>query len=112
MQVADAAAAQAGVFGSGADIGAHVPAAFALGVAQGADIDAGFAFRTNHRGRRGDEHEAQIVAERGEQVVIGALGLEDDIGLQRRADLAGGAQFLNALGRQAAQLAQPRFPRR
>jgi hypothetical protein len=49
--------------------------------------------------RRGDQDEAQVVAERGEQIAGRRAGLDRDLGLQRRPEAALGAERLDLLVR-------------
>jgi hypothetical protein len=76
IQVVDTAAAEAGVLGVGADVGAHVPAALALGVRQrAAHRNSSLASRMTVR-LRADEDKAQVVAERSEQFVLFAVAVQ------------------------------------
>ena len=97
IQVADAAPADFRVRRIGADILAHVPAALAFGVGERRAEDF-FIGLAHQRRLRADENEAQILAQRSQKVVFLAIGMQRDLGLQRRADLAGDAQVFQGLG--------------
>src|SRR5712692_8107222 len=56
--------------------------------------------------RRSQHHEFEVVPEAREQLVVLAAGVEIDLGLERRADLAFAAQELDILSHRIAQLAQ------
>src|SRR5712692_5478084 len=56
--------------------------------------------------RRSQHHELEVVPEAREQLVVLAAGVEIDLGLERRAELACGAQVLDFLSHRIAQLAQ------
>src|SRR5437762_5858542 len=105
-----AARADPGMRAVGSDILAVVPAALALRVRARRDLDRHrIAAGLGERRLRGDEHEAQVVAERGELLVVGARRLQGDLGLQRRADRAGRARLLELLRDRRADLANA-FP--
>src|SRR5258708_2470852 len=103
FQVALAAAAQT----FGAHIGAVVPAALAFWMLTRRDCRRRLLRRQN-TGGRGDERVLELVAQARERVVVGTVGAELHLGLQRRADLARGAQRLDLLAHRVAQLAQAR----
>src|ERR1700750_12054 len=82
-QIAEAAAAQRGVFGIRADVRAVVPAAVALQILRGDDCDAFFrvAVDLHDARRRRDQHELQVVAEARERVVARAARTDFDFRL-------------------------------
>src|SRR6266850_726822 len=90
------------------DVGAVVPAALALAVR--ARLDRDLRRPAVHVGRRGQHHELQVLAEAAEHLEVLRLGMELDLRLERRADLARGAQLLDLLAHRGAQLAEPRPP--
>src|SRR5687768_2672570 len=88
------------------DVGPVVPAALAFAVGAGDHLDVHLA-RLADYARGGGQHDVlQVFPETCQQVVVGAVGLEFHLGLQRRADAAGAAQVLDALAHRIAQLAQ------
>src|SRR5882672_1160228 len=88
------------------DVGTVVPAALAFAVR--AWLNLHFQRPAMHMRRGGQHYEFQILAQAPQQLVVGTLFVELDLGLQRRADLARGAQRLDFLAHRIAQLAQPR----
>src|SRR5213592_1582645 len=102
VQVAAAAAAERLVV----DVRTVMPAALAFAVQARRDLHAQLCARAMHAGGGGEHHELEILAEAAEQLVVAAAGVEIDLGLQRRADLAGRAQLLDFLAHWVAQLAQ------
>src|SRR5438105_2330392 len=106
-QVAAAAAAKRLVV----DVRAVMPAALAFAVQARRDLHAQLSSRAMHAGGGGEHHELEILAEAAQQLVVAALGVEVDLGPQRRADLAGRAQLLDFLAQGVAQLAHALPPR-
>src|SRR3989442_258842 len=102
VEVAAAAAAERLVV----DVRTVMPAALAFAVQARRDLHAQLSARAMHAGGGGEHHELEILAEAAEQLVVAAVGVEIDLGLQRRADLAGAAQLLDFLAHGIAQLAQ------
>src|SRR5205807_6670023 len=102
VQVAAAAAAERLVV----DVRTVMPAALAFAMQARRDLHARLSPRAMHAGCGGRHHELEILAEAAEQLVVTAVGVEIDLGLQRRADLAGRAQLLDFLAHGVAQLAQ------
>src|SRR2546425_1824045 len=86
------------------DVGAVVPAALAF--AMRARLHLHLQRPAMHVRRGGQHDEFEILAEASEQLVVGALGVELDLGLQRRADLTRRAQRLDFLAHRIAQLAK------
>ena len=82
-----------------ADVVAVVPAALALLVGGRGDRDAGLGIGgdLDDGGLGADQHEAEIIAEAGEELEVVAGGADLDLGLQRRADLAGSAHGFDLL---------------
>ena len=81
------------------NVASIVPAALALGVHAGAD-DHRFLCRRGHRRQHcagGDQHEAQIVLQRLQQFQFTPARADLDFSLQRGADAAGDARFLQLL---------------
>lgn len=72
-----------------ADVRAPVPAALALFVPRRGDLDAQVVGVGMHGGARDDQHETQVIAQAGQDVVVGRVGVQVHFGLQRRADGAG-----------------------
>src|SRR5262245_37398414 len=68
-QVGHAAAAQRGMRWIGADVGPPMPAAVAFLMRARRDLDRELATLGHRRGRR-DRHEAQVVAERSQRLVL------------------------------------------
>src|SRR5467141_2452872 len=101
-QVAAAAAAERLVV----DVRAVMPAALAFAVQARRDLHPQPSARAMHAGGGSEHHELEILAEAAEQRVVAAVGVEVDLGLQRRADLARRAQLLDFLAHGVAQLAQ------
>mmetsp|Transcript_70457 Transcript_70457/g.166067 ORF Transcript_70457/g.166067 Transcript_70457/m.166067 type:complete len:326 (+) Transcript_70457:628-1605(+) len=82
--------------GHASHVGPVVPAALAFGMGAGRDDHA--ELRRRHQlHRRGDEDEAQVLAQAGEQGLVLLVDLQHQLCLQRRADGAGGAHGLNGL---------------
>src|SRR5690606_10100494 len=107
-QVGDAAAADLGMVGIAADVQAPMPAALAFLVRGWRDLDAQLALAGMHAGARDDQDEAQVVAQAGQQIVVGAGRVQVHLGLQRRADRAGRAHFFELalhIGADGAQAA-------
>src|SRR2546426_5807623 len=102
VQVAAAAAAERLVV----DVRAVMPAALAFAVQARRDLHPQPSARAMRAGGGSEHHELEILAEAAEQRVVAAVGVEIDLGLQRRADLAGRAQLLDFLAHRVAQLAQ------
>src|SRR3954466_4121306 len=69
-------------------IGAVMPAAFALTILARLDYRLPPA-RANNTGGGSEHYELEVVAEAAQQLEILALGMELDLRLERRADLAG-----------------------
>src|SRR5439155_19059655 len=88
------------------DVRTVMPAALAFAVQARRDLHPQLAARAMHAGGGGEHHELEVLAEVAEQLVVAAAGVEIDLGLQRRADLAGRAQLLDFLAHGVAQLAQ------
>src|SRR3989442_185272 len=84
VQVAAAAAAERLVV----DVRTVMPAALAFAVPARRDLHPQLSARAMHAGGGGEHHELEILAEAAEQLVVAAVGVEIDLGLQRRADLA------------------------
>src|SRR3989338_4364003 len=76
-QVAHATAANSRMVGIAAHVFAVMPAALAFVVQTGGDIDVllGLCRHTMHRGARGDEHEAQVIAQARQYLVILSRGI-------------------------------------
>src|SRR5258706_5636286 len=102
VEVRDAPAAES----FGVHVGAVVPAALALGKLARLHLRLGLG-RAEGTRRRGEHHVLEIVAEARERFVVLAGSAELDLGLQRRADLAGGAQVLDLLAHRVAQCPEP-----
>ena len=86
------------------DVVAVMPAAFAFLCRARGDFHA-VGVGCDHARLRGDQHEAQVVAQRRQQGLGIGTGVQGDFGLQRRADAAGdahGFQLLLHLGAHGA----------
>ena len=81
----------------GADILTHMPAAlaFCIGERRAEDFLLGVAYQ---RRLRADKDEAQVIAQRSQKIVFVAVGVHDDLGLQRRSDLADDTQVFKRFG--------------
>ena len=90
-QIADAASTQAWMPSVGVDIVAVMPAALAFLCRARRDFHA-VGVGCDDACLRGDQHEAQIVAQWRQQYMGVGAGMQRDLGLQRRADATSGAQ--------------------
>src|SRR6186997_258698 len=78
LEVGYAAPAERRVAPVGAHILAPVPAALALGGGARRDFHGDFRAAFLHCGTRGDEDELEVVAERAQQLEVGARGPDHD----------------------------------
>ena len=92
----------------GADVLAVVPAALALGVRAGRSRARRARSPGSTVARRGDEDEAQVVAQALQERAVALAGRERHLGLQRRADAAALAQLLEAASGRAARISRRR----
>src|SRR5215470_6528957 len=102
-QVRDAAPAKGWVLGIPANVGAIVPAALALRMrrTRNRELEAVRVPVLDLRARS-DQHEAQVMAQARERIEVRLAGADDDVGLQRRADLTQFAPLLDAFERRLA----------
>ena len=97
MQVADTAATDLRMLGIRPDVFAHVPATLALGMGQRSAFELVFG-AAYEAGFRANEYKAQVVGERGENVVLFAIGVKDDFRLQRGANFSVGTKRFKCFG--------------
>src|SRR5688500_5732245 len=88
------------------DVGAVVPAALAFGMFTGRDLDLHRGvLRLPDGGARGNEHEAQRLAQPRQSLIHGTGSGDIKFSRERRADFLLLALLLDALRRQLAELA-------
>src|SRR6185369_13715810 len=88
----------------GVDVGAVVPAAVAFRMRAGRHVRNDRKLSLPQRRTRGNEHEAEIVAQPPQRLVGRARRPDVDLGLERRSQLLGDAFFLDPFRHDVAEL--------